>query len=342
MLADWIECQGEGLVSVFMLFTPASRYCYVNIPILSVPAYLKEQSARMVDTNINGTGSVILPRRLGSTNLTISAIGLGCSRLGSILGLTVSEADRFVRSARDIGINFFDTADIYGQGDSERVLGRVLPTHGVVISTKIGQRFPPAFRAMNILKRPLAPLLRLSSASSRGLSNQRKRSLPRNFEPTYLLKAVDRSLKRLGRETIDILFLHSPDLQTVMEGEAVHCLDGLRCSGKIKMIGISADTDEVVTAALGDPRVSAIQCRMSDDPALHELLMTASRRQVVIVAREILGGVRKPGYCARSDAIQACFVVGPKADGVSQIWHIKLSLADPRIAFSTGAGCRGS
>jgi aryl-alcohol dehydrogenase-like predicted oxidoreductase len=237
---------------------------------------------------------LLFPRAFGSTKSRVSAIGLGCSRLGSILGPSFLNSERLIAGACDLGVNFFDTADIYGQGDSERLLGRVLPRNEVVVATKVGQRFPTTFRAIGMLKRPLAPLLRLSRLSEQGVRDLRSKVLPRDFRPAYLRKAVERSLKRLRRESVDLLFLHGPDIDTVRSGEALDFLLDLRRTGKANLIGISCDDTEVAIAALSDRQIDAIQCRLSPDAGFVHAMAIAAQRGAVIVAREIFGGVARP------------------------------------------------
>src|SRR3990172_11998987 len=85
----------------------------------------------------------------GTTDLRPSVIGVGCARIGSILGRTDrAQAERLIASAVERGVNFFDTADIYGQGESERMLGATLKAHRdrVIIASKAGKRLPAAAR----------------------------------------------------------------------------------------------------------------------------------------------------------------------------------------------------
>src|SRR5258707_11544878 len=106
-------------------------------------------------------GDMLARRPIGSTGMQASILGLGCSRLGSIFGGDDTATRTLFAAARDTGVTFFDTADIYGQGDSERLIGRLLPRTGdIVVATKIGQRWPLALRSIRFLKTPLGPVLR--------------------------------------------------------------------------------------------------------------------------------------------------------------------------------------
>jgi aryl-alcohol dehydrogenase-like predicted oxidoreductase len=234
---------------------------------------------------------LLLPRSLGHFDRLTSAVGLGCSRFGSILGLSRSDAARLIDTALDSGINFFDTADIYGQGESERILGSHLRKSKAIIATKVGQRFPPLYRIVSALKRPIAPLLKSSRLASRVVRTSRAKPLPLDFQPAYLNSAVEKSIMRLRRDAIDLLFLHNPDIDDINIGEALDFLVNLKGKGKVKLVGISTDNEQVLMAGLADPRVDAIQCRLQQSTAAAEALSSAAQRGVIVVAREIFGGV---------------------------------------------------
>lgn len=234
---------------------------------------------------------LLLPRAFGRSGVRISALGLGCSRLGSILGPSKSEATRLIYYALESGINFFDTADIYGQGESERILGAALHKSDAIIATKVGQRFPPAYRLISMLKKPLAPLLRSSTSGSSIVRASRSKSLPLDFRPRYLNSAIEKSLRRLRRDTLDVLFLHNPDPGDINVVDAIDSIAELKGKGRIKSIGVSTDSERVLLTALADQRVDAIQCRLLQSPEAGEALSAASNRGVAIVAREIFGGI---------------------------------------------------
>ncbi len=142
-------------------------------------------------------------------HLKISRIGLGCMRIGE---KTVDEVEMLVKTALDNGINFFDHADIYGNGNSEKLFGEVLKRHPdwrkhMVIQTKCGVR-----RATN--------------------TNYY------DFSKEYIIKSVDGSLKRLGVHYIDILLLHRPDL-LMDPKEVADAFNTLYESGKVKYFGVS-------------------------------------------------------------------------------------------------------
>ena len=142
-------------------------------------------------------------RSIGS--LSVSVIGLGCNNFGWRIDAAATE--RVVHAALDAGINFFDTADIYGGTLSEQFLGRALGARRseVVVASKFGM----------------------------AVDDRRK-----GAEPGYIRRAVEDSLRRLGTDCIDLYQLHQPD-PSVPIGDTLEALDGLVRAGKVREIGCS-------------------------------------------------------------------------------------------------------
>ena len=152
-------------------------------------------------------------RQIGT--LQVSAVGLGCNNFGWRIDAAATAA--VVQAALDAGINFFDTADIYGGGQSEEFLGRALGRRRdeVLIATKFGMR----------------------------MDEQR-----RGARPEYVRQAVKDSLRRLGTDRIDLYQLHQPDPQTPV-AETLGALDELVRAGKVREIGCSNFSEEQLRAA---------------------------------------------------------------------------------------------
>ena len=142
-------------------------------------------------------------RHIGS--LQVSAVGLGCNNFGRRIDEAASI--RVVHAALDAGVNFFDTADIYGGTHSEEFLGRALAGRRgeAVIATKFGMAV---------------------DADKRGA------------RPDYVRRAVEDSLRRLGTDCIDLYQLHKPDAETPI-ADTLEALDGLVRAGKVREIGCS-------------------------------------------------------------------------------------------------------
>lgn len=152
-------------------------------------------------------------RELGRSGLKVSVIGLGCNNFGWLIDAAAS--NEVIARALERGINFFDTADVYG--DSELVLGEALAgrRREVVIATKFG-----------IAREGLA------GGASRG----------------YITQAVERSLKRLQTDYIDVLYLHRPDPAVPLE-ETLGALEELIRQGKIRHAAASNMTPELLRSA---------------------------------------------------------------------------------------------
>ena len=215
----------------------------------------------------------------------IRGLGLGCSRFGSFSeGVDLSRAERLVETALSSGIRYFDTADIYGQGDSEILLGQALKkiSGSYMVGTKVGQYFPTWQRALSLLKKPLKRLA--GSAVKSRVASLRETPLPRSYQAPYVTAAVERSLRRLGMDTVDIVFLHSPPVEALSKGDAIGALDRLRTSGKLRMIGVSCDDLESARYVASDNRVHVLQLPVSsEDAVLSQILATARMNKMGIV-----------------------------------------------------------
>ena len=153
--------------------------------------------------------------RLGSSGLKVSRLCLGCMSFGSGFDWMLPEEPSFaiVRKALDLGINFFDTADVYSLGESEQILGRALKHFGVrrdevVVATKVFH--------------PMGP-----GPNQRGLSRK------------HIFQAIDDSLQRLGMEYVDLYQIHRFDLETPIE-ETLDALTQLVRDGKVRYLGASS------------------------------------------------------------------------------------------------------
>ncbi|HTY93810.1 MAG TPA: aldo/keto reductase [Steroidobacteraceae bacterium] len=152
--------------------------------------------------------------RLGSSGLKVSRICLGCMSFGGGADWMLPEAPSFaiVRRALDLGINFFDTADVYSAGESELILGKALKSFGVkrddvVVATKVFQAMGPG-------------------PNQRGLSRK------------HIFESIDNSLTRLGMDYVDLYQIHRFDRETPIE-ETLEALTDLIKAGKVRYIGAS-------------------------------------------------------------------------------------------------------
>jgi aryl-alcohol dehydrogenase-like predicted oxidoreductase len=198
-------------------------------------------------------------RRLGRTGRDVSAIGFGAWQIG---GADWGDVDddaslRTLHAAADAGITFFDTADVYGDGRSERVIGRFLrerPDPRFVVATKMVRR---------------APLD------------------PSHYTPEQFRAWLDRSRDNLGTETIDLVQLHCPPTQTYYLPEVFAALDDLVAGRVIAAYGVSVEKVEEALKAIEFPGVASVQIifNMFRQRPAERFLAEAARRDVGVIAR---------------------------------------------------------
>mgnify|MGYP000858040929 CR=1 FL=1 len=170
-------------------------------------------------------------RTLGDTDLVVSVIGFGGWAIGGDWGeVDDTRSDEALRTAVDLGITFFDTADVYGFGHSERLCGRVLSSvrDRVVIATKGGLRWNESGRVW------------------------------RDCSPKYITGAVEASLRRLQTDVIDLYQIHAPDPK-IPQAETMECLSNLVDEGKIRYVGVSNYSVPQMRDAAGKRRVDTLQ-----------------------------------------------------------------------------------
>jgi aryl-alcohol dehydrogenase-like predicted oxidoreductase len=169
-------------------------------------------------------------RPLGNSGLVVSAVGIGCNAFGT--RVDQAAVDDIVDAAIEVGVNFFDTADTYGLGASEEVLGRALQGRrdDVVVATKFG---------MDMQGR---------NGPDHGARASRR----------YVRRAVEGSLRRLGTDHIDLYQLHQPDLVTPVE-ETLAALEELVQEGKVRYLGCSNFAAWEVTRAAHVARALGVQ-----------------------------------------------------------------------------------
>jgi aryl-alcohol dehydrogenase-like predicted oxidoreductase len=217
-------------------------------------------------------------RPLGRTGLQVSEIGFGAWAVGgnahgNSYGPTVdAESVAAIRKAADLGVNFFDTADVYGWGHSEELLGQALEDRRdeVFLATKVGGDFYHGGVRMN-------------------------------FDPGYIAFALERSLQRLRTDHVDLYQLHNPPPELMGDPAAYEALEGLRAEHKLEHYGVSVHEPFEASLCLeaGKPEVLQIPFSLFRQEWIEDLLADAHRAGAGIIAREPLangfltGGVRR-------------------------------------------------
>lgn len=199
---------------------------------------------------------------IGRSGIAVSRLGFGCCPLGGHGwgSFDREEATRAIRRALELGIRFFDTADVYGFGGSEETLGQTLEEilgperSGVVVTTKFGVRW---------------------DASGK---------ITKDSSPAYVRQAVEASLRRLGLDSIPLYQIHWPDLDTPLEA-TVETLLELKEEGKIQAFGVSNFTPELVEEVCRHGPVESHQFEYSlaRRDAEEHLLPQARRRGLSVI-----------------------------------------------------------
>jgi aryl-alcohol dehydrogenase-like predicted oxidoreductase len=198
-------------------------------------------------------------RDLGQTGMRVSEISLGTWAFGDGWG-TVSEDDALgaLNRAVDLGVNFLDTADVYGDGRSERLIARLLkdrPNDEIQVATKAGRRLDP--------------------------------HTPEGYDYDHLAAFVESSLNNLGVEALDLLQLHCPPTQVYRQDSTFEALDRLQEAGKIRNYGVSVEKVEEARMSLDYPGVATVQIifNIFRQKPVEEFFPLAEERNVGILAR---------------------------------------------------------
>jgi aryl-alcohol dehydrogenase-like predicted oxidoreductase len=182
------------------------------------------------------SGTVVTERRrLGKTGPEVSAIGLGCMSLSGVYGPSDDEAGiRLIHRAIELGVDHFDSSDMYGWGQNEELLGRALKgrRNGIVIATKFGQTRRPG--------------------GANGVDGS----------PEYLAQACEASLKRLGVDVIDLYYQHRVDPAVPVE-ETVGAMARLVEQGKVRFLGLCEARPERIRRAHTVHPIAAVQSEFS-------------------------------------------------------------------------------
>jgi aryl-alcohol dehydrogenase-like predicted oxidoreductase len=247
-------------------------------------------------------------RILGKTSLKVSEVGFGGWQIGgNAFGNSYGPTDdkqslAAIGRALELGCNFFDTADVYGHGHSEELLGQALRGHRseVIIATKIGGDFYHGVPRMN-------------------------------FNPDYLEFALKKSCERLGTDYVDLYQLHNPPTQLVKDGRVFKTLQKLRASGKIRHYGISIHDPQEGLLAMRDRELGAIQVTFNilRQEAKNQLFPEATKNNVGIIAREPLAN----GFLGGKLKAESSFPQGDIRHNFPHDYISQLTFAADKLRF---------
>ena len=198
-------------------------------------------------------------RKLGKTGFSVSEISLGTWQVGGKWGDPFSHdnADRILNEAVDAGVNFIDTADVYGDGESEKAVGRLVRSRSetIYVATKCGRRLQPH-------------------------TNEA-------YQPRVLRQFVEDSLRNMGLETLDLIQLHCPPTDVYYRPEIFELFDRLKEEGKIQHLGVSVEKVEEALKAIEFPNVTTVQIifNMFRQRPAELFFPEAARRNVGVIVR---------------------------------------------------------
>jgi aryl-alcohol dehydrogenase-like predicted oxidoreductase len=232
-------------------------------------------------------------RTLGPSGIQVSPMGLGCWAIGGPfwdgtkpLGwgeVDDAESTRAIRRGLELGVTFFDTADLYGTGRSERVLGRALGGRrdDVVVATKFGNTFDEDTRQFT----------------------------GTDVSPAYVRAACEASLRRLGTDRIDLYQLHVENVDPGQAAAVQEVLEALADEGKIRAYAWSTDDPGLARLFAGGPRFAAVQHELNVLNDVPELLALCEELGLASVDRGPLGmglltGKFQPGSTLAADDIR--------------------------------------
>ena len=197
-------------------------------------------------------------RRMERLDYSAAVVGLGTWQLGADWGeVDADAAHATLDAAVEAGVNFFDTADAYGDGRSEQFCGELLARHpdaGLLVATKMGRRVD---------------------------------QLPENYNRDNFLAWNDRSRKNLGVETIDLVQLHSPPSEVYEDDAVFEALDEMVETGRIRAYGVSVETSAQALTAIARPNLATVQIILNAFrlKPLDQVLPAARDAGVGIIAR---------------------------------------------------------
>ncbi|WP_115375595.1 aldo/keto reductase [Adhaeribacter pallidiroseus] len=198
-------------------------------------------------------------RKLGKTNINVSEISLGTWQVGGKWGEPFSHdtADQILNAALDAGVNFIDTADVYGDGESEKAVGRVVKSRSewIYVATKCGRRLNPHVNEA--------------------------------YTPEALRAFVEASLRNTGLDTLDLIQLHCPPTEVYYRPEIFELFDRLKEEGKIQNMGVSVEKVEEALKAIEFLNVTTVQIifNMFRQRPAELFFREAQRRDIGVIVR---------------------------------------------------------
>ncbi len=229
--------------------------------------------------------------QLGNTNLTASKLGMGCASIASVsTAHPKSEIKKTLLQAYNQGINYFDTANIYGQGDSERLLGKLFQQHrhNLIICTKGGLTLGYSQALIRLVKPFVNPIIRRLKKAREKTIATRQKAEKFCFDNSYLKKSIEASLRRLRTDYIDLYLLHGTSTRVLEDEKVFAMLADMKKSGEIRYFGVSTANTQDALYCLQNLNLDCIQVPINllRQDMIRQVLPLASKNGIGVIARE--------------------------------------------------------
>ena len=255
-------------------------------------------------------------KKLGETGLEVSEVGFGAWAIGgNAFGNSYGSTDdatsmKAIEKALDLGCNFFDTADLYGHGHSEELLGKAFKgkRDRVIIATKVGGDF------------------------------YQEGQVQANFQPNYIRFALEESLKRLQTNYIDLYQLHNPPFPSIQHGSIFETFEKLQQEGKIRHYGISIFHPQEGLEAIKKSPLASIQMvyNLFTQDTVEMLKEGMEGKNIAIIAREPLAN----GFLSGNYTRDSQFEEGDIRRNMPEIYRDTILHAISKLSFLTEDGKR--
>jgi len=276
-------------------------------------------------------------RRFGATGLLVSEIGFGGSRIGGLLAQgTTGSGISTLHAALDAGINFFDTAGIYSQGEGEELIGQAFRGRRdrVIIASKGGYLLPTRHHLMARVKPLLRPVVRFLGLKREHLPGGIAGQLAHDFSASSLTNALEATLRRLRTDYVDIYQLHSPsstDIASESFLETLSALQALQKAGKIRFFGVAADSLEDTNRAVQRGTFNSVQGPFGLlDPDANGLLQGWYDLRLGVIVRGCFGG----GLLKDSLSVDELRHLTPKYDSIIALRRIAEERQRPMLELA--------
>lgn len=282
-------------------------------------------------------------RSFGNTGLKVSEIGLGCSHIGQgLIKRYKKESIRVLHRAYELGVDFYDTADSYTNGRSEKLIGSAFKGRRdrIIIASKVGMLHSSLYRLGKTFLPFLVPIrgvIEPWKSTIRKISNRRQ-----EFSPLHIKKSIERSLRNLKTDYLDLYQLHNSPSWIIERGEVFETLDLLKSQGKIRFYGISARTIGDAILCLKYSNISSLQIvfNLLQQDASKELFPLVKQRKIAVIVRVPLArGLLTKNMTDKSGELLNRIdlqVARAKTKGFSFLVNEKRSLCQAALQFVLG------